>query len=165
MKSVTPPTKYLTFGTWIYLVPQFKPKNVLILGYAGETVANLIRLIHGDVEIVGVDTESCVTLDRFYCQDAAAFVRDNAEEFDCVVVDVWDGNQACDFVFEKWFADRLKEFAKYVIVNVNSTPWMEYYGTHVRRITVGNNNIHYFSYGIPLEDVLPYPPTDNDLTL
>ncbi len=161
MLSVNPPTKYLTFGTWIYLVPQFKPKNVLILGSAGGTVRSLIHLIYGeDVEITGVDIEA----DDIQ-MDAAEFVRNNEEQFDCVIVDVWDGNQACEFVFEKWFADKLKTFAKYVIVNVNSTPWMNYYGDHVRRITVGNNNIHYFSYGIPLEELLPYPPTNSDLTL
>ena len=38
LNSVLPPTKYLTFGPWIYLVPQYKPENVLILGYAGGTV-------------------------------------------------------------------------------------------------------------------------------
>src|SRR5262245_36613368 len=53
--SVYPPTAYLGFGNWIYQVPPFRPENILMLGYAGGTVAGLIRLLYGDVAITAVD--------------------------------------------------------------------------------------------------------------
>ena len=39
--SIADPTEYITFGVWIYLVPQYHPKNVLMLGSGGGTTANL----------------------------------------------------------------------------------------------------------------------------
>lgn len=40
-----PPTTYLTFAYWIYMIPQYKLKNVLMLDYRGGTIAGLIRKI------------------------------------------------------------------------------------------------------------------------
>ena len=57
--SQLPPTLYLTFDYYIYSVPQYRPKNILMLGYALGTTAGLIRLLYGDVPITGVDIDKC----------------------------------------------------------------------------------------------------------
>lgn len=36
--SAYPPTTYLTFAYWIYMILQYKLKNVLMLGYGEGTV-------------------------------------------------------------------------------------------------------------------------------
>ena len=82
--SVYPPQTFLTFEYWIYMVPQYKPKSVLILGFAGGTVAGLIRLIWGhDIPITAVDIVPCEPkygVD-FIEADAKEFVK-TCEEFD-----------------------------------------------------------------------------------
>ena len=119
--SVYPPTDHLTFGSWIYLVPQYRPKNVLILGYAGGTVAGLIRLLYQNVAISAVDIEPCdnrygVT---FIQTDAKEYVK-SCGEFDTVIVDLFVNDKidtVCDFILTKEFVGDLGKIANYVIVN------------------------------------------------
>lgn len=117
--SVHPATKYLTNGPWIYMVPQFKPKDVLILGFAGGTVAGLIKLIYGDVPITAVDIEECP---NFYeveliQADAREYVK-TSRHFDVVIVDLLcDKYDAYDFMLGREFVSDLKRIANYVIVN------------------------------------------------
>jgi hypothetical protein len=119
-KSVDPPTKYLTFGPWIYLVPQYKPESVLILGYAGGTVAGLIHLLYGDVPITGVDIEPCENLYgvEFVQADAKEYVK-TCKHFGAVVVDLFlnEVTDVCDFVNTKEFVTDLTRIANYIIVN------------------------------------------------
>lgn len=118
VQSVNPPTKYLTFGCWIYLVPQYKAENILILGYGGGTVAGLIRLLYGDVPITGVDIKPCENLYNveFIQADAKEFVKD-CKHFDTVIVDLCDDKDICDFVTAKEFVNDLAKIANYIIVN------------------------------------------------
>ena len=51
INSVYPCTEYLTFGPWIYMVPQYKPESVLILGYSGGTTAAVIEVSYKDYKI------------------------------------------------------------------------------------------------------------------
>lgn len=108
MDSVVPCTKYLTFGPWIYLVPQYKPSSVLILGAHGGTVAKLIKLIHGDVPITEIDIKDGV--------DAKDYVK-TCDHFDTVVVDLFQDDKICDFINTKDFVDDLSKIANYIIVN------------------------------------------------
>lgn len=118
--SVYPPTKHLTFGPWIYMVPQYKPESVLMLGYAGGTTAGLIRLLYGDVPITAVDIEPCKNLYNvdLIQADAKDFIK-TCKPFDCVIVDLFDndGWRVCGFVTTKEFATDLKRIANYIIVN------------------------------------------------
>ncbi len=149
--SVDPPTKYLTFGPWIYLVPQYKPKSVLILGYAGGTVAGLIRLLYGNVPITGVDIEPCE--DKYNVEfiqaDAKEFVK-TCKHFDTVIVDLFpnDKSQICDFVNTKEFVQNLSKIANYIIVNtihqedMSAYDALELVGMHYPDRL--NNKIYYY---------------------
>ena len=121
VNSVYPPTDHLTFGYWIYLVPQYKPKNVLILGYAGGTVAGLIRLLYQNVSITAVDIEPCDNRYgvNFIQADAKEYVK-NCPPFDSVVVDLFPNDKkdtVCDFILTKEFVNDLSRIANYLIVD------------------------------------------------
>lgn len=151
LKSVYPPTKYLTFGPWIYLVPQYKPESILILGYAGGTVAGLIRLLYGNVPITAVDIEPCeANYDVEFIQaDAKEFVK-ASKHFDTVIVDLFpnDSDSICDFVNTKEFVNDLKKIANYIIVNTIHQEDMSAFGD-LELIGVHypdrlNNKIYYY---------------------
>ena len=149
--SVDPPTAHLTFGYWIYLVPQYKPKNILMLGYAGGTVAGLIRLLYGDVPITAVDLEPSenkygVNLIK---ADAREYIK-NCPHFDAVIVDLAPRNEAniCDFVLTKEFADDLKKIANYIAINTFGTEDMSAYNSleyvGMNQPSGLNNKIYYY---------------------
>lgn len=147
--SVVPPTKYLTFGPWIYLVPQYKPESVLILGYAGGTVAGLIKLLYGDIPITGVDIEPCPNLYdvEFIQANAKEYVK-TCKHFDTVVVDLMPNNKEglCDFVTTKEFAEDLAKIANYIIVNTfNEADMSNYEGlVGVNKPSGLANKIYYY---------------------
>ena len=133
--SVDPPTTYLTFAYWIFMVPQYKPKNILIHGYGGGTTAGLIRLIYGDAPITGVDLDQCenqynVNLIQ---ADAKEFVK-TCEEYDCVIVDLYhtDYTEPCDFVASPDFVKDLERISNYLIVNTLHSEMSAY--NHLRKI-------------------------------
>lgn len=121
--SVNPPTKYLTFGPWIYLVPQYKPKNVLMLGYCGGTTAGLIRLLYGNVPITAVDIDFYDNLYdvEFIKADAQEYIK-TCKNFDTVIVDLYpiDSPNPCDFVTGKEFVDNVGRISNYLIVNTSN---------------------------------------------
>lgn len=137
--SVYPPTEYLTFGTWIYMVPQYKPKDVLILGYAGGTTAGLIKTLYGAIPIVGVDIIDCEDLYgvQLVKMDAREYVK-TAREFDCVVVDLFEDGAAepCDFILSEEFISNLKRIARYIIVHASSETDMGAYGKPLKTLNL-----------------------------
>ena len=156
--SVYPPTKYLTFGPWIYLVPQFKPESVLILGYAGGTAAGLIKLLYGDVPITGVDIEECpnwygATLIQ---ADAQEYIKTCAS-FDVVIIDLFPADSffVCDFIITKEFIYHLSRIANYIIVNTVNNPDLGIYFTTFKHIgtttpaKLGNKIFHFANKEIP----------------
>ena len=159
--SVYPPTKYLTFGPWIYLVPQYKPESVLILGYAGGTAAGLIRRLYRDVPITGVDVEPCeptygVT---FVQQDAREFVK-TCGKFDTVIVDMFqEGDDPCGVFTTKEFANDLTRIANYIIINTLKEPDMVAY-KHLRKIGInkpsGCSNLIYYYVVNEIPDLHPF---------
>ena len=161
--SVYPATKYLTFGYWIYLVPQYKPKSVLMLGYADGTVAGLIRLLYGDIEITGVDIEPLKDNKydvNFIRADAREYVK-TCGQFDTVIVDMFlkDSSDVCDFVLTNEFANNLIRIANYIIINTLKEPNLSAY-SHLRKMGVNkpsglSNLIHYFQVS-PIPDLHPY---------
>ena len=103
--SVYPPTAFLTFAYWIYAVPPFKPKDMLMLGYAGGTVAGLVQQIYGDVPITGVD--QTIYDNRYHVNLVKADARDFvklSKPYDCVIVDLFDGLLTPSFVGDPDFA-------------------------------------------------------------
>jgi len=153
MNSVTPCTKYLTNGPWIYLVPQFEPESVLILGYAGGTVAGLIRLLYGDnIPITGVDIKDCEPTYGvdFIKADAQDYIK-TCNKYDVVVIDVFSTQNEVDpvFVYSAEFTDDIRRVCNYVIINnPGERPMTEYrkrfhsYGKN--RPNRLNNHIYYF---------------------
>lgn len=110
------------------MVPQYKPKNILILGYAGGTVAGLVRLLYGDVPITGVDIKPCEDIYgvNFIQADAKEYVK-TCEEFDSVIVDVFANDHVCDFVLTEEFVKDLARVGTYIIVNTLKDPDMSVY--------------------------------------
>lgn len=149
--SVYPPTKYLTFGPWIYMVPQYKPESVLMLGYADGTVAGLIRLLYGNVPITGVDIEPLVEnrygVD-FIQADAQEYIK-TCRSFDTVIVDMFpkDSFKICESVTSKEFVQNLTKIANYIIVNTLGEPDMSAYD-HLKKVGVnkpsGLSNLIYY---------------------
>ena len=124
MNSVYPCTKYLTNGCWIYMVPQFKPENVLILGYAGGTVAGLIKLIYGELPITAVDIVPCTDVYGVNLIQANAkdYIK-TCQKFDVVIVDLFTSENKqdpSDFIFTEEFVDDLAKIANYIIINITS---------------------------------------------
>lgn len=152
VESVDPPTKYLTFGYWIYLVPQYKPQSVLMLGFAGGTVTGLIRLLYGDVPIWAVDLDPCEAKYgvNFIQSDAKEFVK-TCGHFDTVIIDLFfprGTSKVPDFVSQKEFVDDLTKIANYIIVNTMGEPDMSAY-KHLKQIAAFKpprliNKIYYF---------------------
>ena len=146
--SIYPPTEGLTFFPFIYMVPQYRPDDVLLLGYAGGTVAGLIRLLYGAVPITAVDInppfEDYYTV-RFVQADAREFVRD-CRKFDSVVVDVYaDGqNQPCSFVTDPGFVADVKARARYVIIHAKASTNMGAWGQPLKVLALNDSRFHYF---------------------
>ena len=136
--SAFPPQTFLTFEYWIYMVPQYKPKSVLMLGFAGGTVAGLIRLIWGDdVPITAVDILPCEAQYgvNFIQDDAKEFVK-TCPEYDVVLVDLFDNDSGkiCDFVTDPEFIANLARIGNYLIINSMGADMSNY--KHLRKIGI-----------------------------
>lgn len=141
--SVYPCTVGLTFSPWIYMVPQYRPNSVLILGYGGGTTAGLIKMIYGDVPITGVD------VDFYENPYAVEFIKEDAEEYvkknnpvDVIVIDLWVDYELADCVTKKSFVDDLN--CNYIIVHVPKDTNMGVYGTPYKVINYDEHKIYYF---------------------
>lgn len=159
--SVYPPTAHLTFANWIYMVPPYKPKSVLMLGYAGGTTAGLIQKLHGaDTPITGVDLH--IVDNRYGVEliqaDARDFVRTTDRRFDAVLIDLFDEQQSPPFVCDEDFIEQVARITENFLV-VHASPEVdlsayEYHFTKLRRMDFGhqlvyfktpNNPSHYFA--------------------
>lgn len=155
--SVYPCNEYLTFGPWIYLVPQYKPKSVLMLGYGGGTTAGLIRMFYGDVPITAVDMCDCSEFNFYNVnliqEDAEKFIKNCEDKYDTVIIDLYreGSNYLEPFVFEDWFVDKLKDIANYVILHAVKGDDTSAYKDLSKVRSLGTNSgspfepeIHYF---------------------
>jgi hypothetical protein len=154
--SIFPCTGYITFGPWIYMVPQYTPKSVLMLGYGGGTTAGLIRIFHGDVPITAVDQLDCSEFNYYNVtliqSDANEYIK-TAPQFDCVIVDLYNEGsyQSEPFTFTTEFADRLGEIANYIIfhgvVGDDMSAYDRFYKVRSLRTNNGTKydpEIHYY---------------------
>ena len=149
INSVYPCTQYLTFGIWIYLVPQYVPKSILMLGFAGGTTAGLIRLFYGDIPITGVDIGECENLYNvdIIKADAKEYIK-TCEHFDTVIIDMYeDGiHLPCGFIFDKEFADEVKKKANYIIIHAHKDSDLSEYRDlkMVKMLSLNTDRIYYF---------------------
>ena len=102
------------------MVPQYRPENVLILGYGEGTVAELVHMLYGDIPITGVDIDPYPNSIR---ADAREFVK-NSGRYDAVVIDLFKDGKMCDFVCTKEFAEDVKKISNYIIINTIHAPDM-----------------------------------------
>lgn len=156
--SIYPCTGYLTFGAWIYLVPQYKPDSILMLGYGGGTAAGLTRMFYGDVPITAVDMLDCSEFNYYDVeliqQDAHEFILNNKKKYDCVVIDLYREGSYClePFVFDPKFIDALAETANYLIIHAiesdDMTPYNRFKKVRTLSLNVDsefNPNFHYYA--------------------
>lgn len=152
--SIADPSMYLTFGVWLYLVPQFKPESVLMLGFGGGTAAKYIRMFYGDVPITAVDfsdVSEFITDEQWFRTDAQDFVK-TCGKYDVVIVDLYDTDDyhPKEFVFSKEFADNLGRIGNYLIVHtVVGDDMSAYEYTKVRTLNLGRTDmyapeVHYY---------------------
>ena len=138
----------LTLGPWIYLVPQFKPESVLILGFGDGTVAGLIRKLYGnEVRITGVDIEQPLHTynSKFLLEDARDYLKWYSH-YQCIIVDLFVGYDICNFVFEKDFADVISDKCDYLIIHADEDSDMSHYEHlyKVRTLELTTHRFHYF---------------------
>lgn len=155
--SVANDSLYLTFGPWIYLVPQYKPESVLMLGYGGGTAAMYIRRFYGDVPITAVDFSDISE----FLLDGVTWVNQNAKDyvkiapkFDSVIVDLYDTGDyhPQPFVLTKEFADDLGKIANYIILHAvvgDDTSAYDGQFTKIRELTTNSGgeyepHFHYY---------------------
>jgi len=121
INSVSPCTEYLTFGPWVYLVPQFKPKSVLMLGYAKGTVAELMRLLYGEdfpitaIDIASAENDPATLGVEFVCTDARDYL-DTCGNYEVIIVDLWEYD-APEFIFTEQFVQAVASKCDYLIVH------------------------------------------------
>lgn len=162
--SAYPPQTYLTFEYWIYMVPQYKPKNILMLGFGEGTVAGLIRLIWGDVPITAVDLvkpEENRYEVEFIQADAFEFVK-SCKEYDTVLVDLFDINTGtnCDaIVTNPEFIANLARVGNYLIINAHSLDMSPY--KHLRKIGINKPSesavlIYYYETKGKIQSLHPF---------
>jgi hypothetical protein len=150
--SVRDVSHYLTFGPWIYLVPQYKPESVLMLGYGGGTAVGLMQMFYGkDLPITAVDIADCSELNFYDIEiiqaDAKDFVKD-CWFYDCIIVDLYgvEGLEPPEFIYSKEFVKNVSSKCNYLIVDATEKSDMsEYKNLHkVKTLHLNQNRFHYF---------------------
>jgi hypothetical protein len=151
IQSVRDVSDYLTFGPWIYLVPQYKPKSVLLLGYGGGTAVGLMQLFYGNIPITAVDIADCSDLNFYDIEiiqaDAEEYVK-TCDFYDTIIVDVYgdEGLEPPDFIYSKEFVDNVTAKCNYLIVDATEKSNMKHYKKlhKVKTLALNQNRIHYF---------------------
>lgn len=121
-----------------------------MLGYAGGTVAGLIRLLYGDgAKITGVDIARCEpTYDSIIIQDNAEDYVHKADLHEVVVVDMWreDQIEPVEFVSCPKFAEQLKRIGDYLIFHVTENTDMSAYSElHlVKKLSLNKSVFYYY---------------------
>ena len=136
IQSLTYPQEVFGLTYHSMLIPPFKPKNMLILGYGEGTTAELTRMIWGDVEIDGVDLifpENNGYSD-FSQMSADRFIKKECfKQYDYVVVDLYNGAKIPDFVFSNEFVENLSKITRKILgINCTFYQWknFEMYDKH-----------------------------------
>jgi len=106
IQSLNPPETAFGFTYHAHMIPPFKPEDMLILGSVGETVERLIYKIYGNVSRCAIDLQKG--------QDAREWVvkyHSKNVVFDYIVVDLWNEDKVCEFIYEPKFAAALRKIA------------------------------------------------------
>ena len=120
VQSISPQDGLSVGGYWAAMLPDERPRRVLILGLGGGTLASLLRARWGELRMVGVDDDPAILgvareagwlpthgLDIVVC-DAFEFVQTCHERFDYVAVDLFRGPRMPGRIFGKPFLRRVR---------------------------------------------------------
>jgi spermidine synthase len=121
VQSISPDDGLRTGGYWAAMVPAERPRNALILGLGGGTIARLLQARFGtDLRIVGVDndpavlhlarvagwlTDECVNV---IVADAFEFVQTTTDRFDYIAIDLFRGEEFIGRALNKPFLRRIR---------------------------------------------------------
>ena len=111
LQSVSPSETLFGFTYFSAMIPPFRPTNMLILGYGNGAISELTKKIWGDVIVTGVDLKAPREVsgnDVVVEMDAKQFIADCDTQYDYIVVDLYNGSEACSFIFEEMFIKKLK---------------------------------------------------------
>jgi len=150
-QSVEPCTAHFGFSYWAYFIPPFAPASTLILGYGAGTIAQLMRKIWGDkLRIAGVDKEplDITGKDVLYKQDAIEFVKSGGGSYEYVIVDLFNGRDIEQRIFNEDFVKGLSKMTKRLLaVNSWNTGGLAIYLKHFRHLATkefGGNIMRFF---------------------
>lgn len=158
LQSVSPATTDFGFSYFSLLIPPFKPKSVLILGYGRGSLAKLIRRVWNTgrygMLIHGVDLESPPegTMDRVTISDALtdhSITSYIAEQYDYVVVDLFKGSSVPGEVlsssFLKFVADHTGRCAAFNLTALEEDDTYRFvpYFTVIAKKSIGANRIYF----------------------
>lgn len=157
--SIKPAETLFGYSYHSHCVPPYKPSEILILGYGGGQIAELIRKVWGNVKITSVDSQKLnfpYLEHKMYTTDAYDFVKDCTnsiikKRYDYIVVDLFDGDEVPEFVFEPEFATRLAEMTKTLLcLNTRSDdfnklkPYSDYGFQFHRHVQIFSNTVSYW---------------------
>src|SRR5258708_18839308 len=115
VQSISPEDGLIGGGYWAAMVPDDPPRNALILGLGGGTLARLLHARWGPLPIVGVDDDPTIVetaarvgwLPRSGLEvvmaDAFEYVQTCPQRFEFVAVDLFRGERLAARVFGKPF--------------------------------------------------------------
>ena len=123
VQSIDPPEYGPQPGYWQAMLPSVRPRNALILGLGGGTIATLLRRRFGSVPITGVEIDEEVAelartrfgqddpATRIVVGDAFEFVEACKDSFDYVAVDLFVGPVLVTRALAKPFLRALRRIA------------------------------------------------------
>lgn len=120
VQSISPSDVLEEGGYWAAMLPPDRPRQALILGLGGGTLAQLLRARWSDVCMVGVDDNAAI-LDlagevgwlprdglEVVVADAFEYVQTCQQKFDYIAIDLFRGEELAARAFTKTFLRRVR---------------------------------------------------------
>lgn len=120
VQSISPEDGLVDGGYWAAMLPDDRPRQALILGLGGATLARLLQARWGAIDIVGVDDDAAILETarsagwlpevglEVIVSDAFTYVHACEDRFDYVAVDLFRGERMPGRVFGKPFLRGLR---------------------------------------------------------
>lgn len=115
MTSVYPAESFFGYTYWSLMIPPFKPKNMLVLGYGQGTVVALTEKIWGNnLEVTNVDIlqPDDLRVKNFLQMTAYDFVMQHAQNydpFDYIVIDLYNGTEMSPTIYNPEFIEKIAQ--------------------------------------------------------
>jgi spermidine synthase len=120
VQSISPDDGLSAGGYWAAMLPDERPRQALILGLGGGTLARLLRARWGNMRMVGVDNDDAILAVassagwlptcglEIVQRDAFEYVQTCHERFDYVAIDLFRGDHLAARAFGKPFLRRVR---------------------------------------------------------